>query len=61
MKKINLKSVKEKLTRTELKSIMGGSGSSGVNCNITASWCLSGKAYAYNWGTGSGTQLYCCG
>lgn len=48
MKKLSLKNVKEALTRSEMRSIMGGSGSSGstwqccwngtTNCSTCAGW-----------------------
>lgn len=40
MKKINFKAATESLTRNEMKSIMGGSGSDGsVVCDLTVAAC----------------------
>lgn len=58
MKKLNLKDIKNGMSRSEMRAVKGGCGN--ITCNIVASWCGSGRAYKENWGTGSGTQLYCC-
>lgn len=56
MKKISLKSVKEYLSRDEMKSIMGGSGTT-FGCNYRAA-CSTGCAFFTS--ADHGYCNYCC-
>lgn len=61
MKKINLKSVLESLSRDEMRTISGGSGGDGGGCNTDPSCETTGCSYFVK-GTGLPFRRcsYCC-
>ena len=62
---MSLANIQGKLSRSELKNIMAGSGmeDGGIYCSAPCGWCLNtmniGPCVSSKWGTPWGKNVYC--
>lgn len=56
---MNLKTLKEGLTRSEMRSVKGGSGSSGIVCDVTVVACYHYN-YKKRWNAYNGDKGWVC-